>query len=274
MLILLTDKCSLSCKHCMQSASPTNNTFMSRDLFVHCLEKAKALGARVINLAGGEPTILDIATLREYLEMCFSYGFITTIETNGYFLEDAEKIDMFADLAKKYKEFYIQISSFKEYYTNVGIVRKSLLHDESAIKLWEVMGSRLSVAYENTSTIQLTALGRCSEGDMLEKAKVFNRFPSCINSFLIAKQTLMFDKPCYALENFGRFCVPMVDPKGGIHMGESIFCKKIGEITDNTDVIIKSIKEYKPCGKCANYHWHFDNPQTEKEKQVAKFLNS
>lgn len=279
MLILLTDKCNLSCKHCMHAASPEGSRFMNYDLFSLCISRAKELGSRVINIAGGEPTLLSPEELDKFLSLPLEEGFAVVLETNGFFLYNekyVEYLSVLTGLMSKYSNFWIQVSSFSEYYANHQKVKSVLMdeHNNYVKSLINIAKNRLIVSDDNTMSIQLIALGRCSEGKMLERAKTFNRFPSCINSALISKQCDLGTHACRVLEDNRRFCVPMIDPDGGLHMGESIFCKTICSIKDDIDIIRDSIQNYKPCGKCANYHWHFDNPQTNKEKQVVELLNS
>lgn len=272
MLILITDKCNLSCKHCMQNASPKNNSIMDMNLFGKTMNMAKKLGARVINIAGGEPTTVTCGMLNNFLSIPLFMGFLTTLESNGSFLEDEEKITVLENIAELYPDkFLIQITAFKEYYTNRDKVLE-LFNSDRTKRLKKLMGDRLSIADEKTSSISLIALGRSASGDMLEKAKEHNRFPSCINSALMARQINFNGHPCRVFEDNFRFCLPMVDPHGGVHLGESIFCKEICNITDGIDRILQEIQDYKPCGKCANYHLHFDNPTTDKEKKVYELI--
>lgn len=275
MLILLTNKCNLSCKHCMQKGSPENTLFMDEKVYQTTLYEAHRLGARVLNIAGGEPTILDTNVLKNYLILALSLDFIVVLETNGYFLDDEEKTKMLTEMALKYSNFYIQISAFKEYYANrEQVLDKFRQRKFAARKLQEAMKYRLSISDEGNVNLQLMALGRCEEGKMLEKAKKFDRYPSCINSALIMVQSdLSKQLPCSVLENCAKFCVPMVDPNGDMHMGESIFCKKICNIADGKDKIIEAMANYKPCGRCLNYHWHFDNPSCDKDVIVKNLLN-
>lgn len=272
MLILITDKCNLACKHCMQSASPKNKSVMDINLFGKTLNTAKKLGARVINIAGGEPTTVTCGMLQNFLEIPLFMGFLTTMETNGSFLEDEEKIRILENTAELNRSnFYIQISAFKEYYTNRDRVLE-LLESDRAKRLRELMGSRLSVADESNSKILLQAMGRSAEGEMADKAIEHNRFPSCINPALIARQMDLNGVPCEFFERHFRFCSPMVDPHGGVHLGESIFCKEVCNISDGVERIREEIQNFKPCGKCLNYHWHFDDPKTPKELQVYELI--
>lgn len=276
MLILLTNKCNLSCKHCLQKGSPNNTLFMDEKVFETTLCGAKQLGARVLNIAGGEPTILDTDVLRNYLVKALSLNnFMVVLETNGYFLDDEEKTKMLTEIALEYGNFFIQISAFREYYANREHVLDKFRQRKFVLrKLQDAMKERLVISDESNVNLQLMALGRCEEGEMLEKAKNFDRCPSCINSALVMAQSdLTKQLPCSALENCTRFCVPMVDPNGDIHMGESIFCKKICNISDGKDKIIEAMANFKPCGRCPNYHWHFDNPSCDKDIIVRNLLN-
>lgn len=271
MLILITDKCNLACKHCMHSCSPKNEKVMDDKTFEHCLEVASQLGASVINIAGGEPTMIKTGMLQNRLTLPLFKGFIVTLETNGHFLEDESQIEMLTNVAQLYPNFFIQISSFKEYYTNRDKVL-TLWETDKCKQLRQVMGERLTIVDESNSQILLSAIGRASDDNMIEKSREHNRFPSCINPALFAKQFDFAGKPCALFESYARFCSPMIDPDGGIHMGESMYCGQIGHINDHIEEICDKMQHYKPCGKCLNYKWHFECPETPKEKQVAEIL--
>lgn len=259
----------------MQKGSPENNLFMDEKVFQMTLCEAYRLGARVLNIAGGEPTIFNTDVLRNYLVKALGLDFMVVLATNGYFLDDEDKTKMLTDIALEYSNFFIQISAFKEYYANREQVLDKFRQRKFVVrKLQDVMKDRLSISDENNVNLQLMALGRCEEGEMLEKAKKFDRYPSCINSALIMAQIDLSNQlPCLALEDCARICVPMVDPNGDMHMGESIFCKKICNIADGKDKIIEAMTNFKPCGRCPNYHWHFDNPSCDKEVIVKNMLN-
>lgn len=272
MLILITDKCNLACKHCMHSCSSKNNSVMSLKLFAETLKIAGNLGASTINIAGGEPTTVSCDELQNFLAIPLFKGYSVILETNGNFLDDAKMIDMLEGMAELYPNtFFIQISAFKEYYTNRHKTM-SLLESEQLKTLRYIMGSRLSVVDESNSRIMLSVVGRSSEGEMLEEARLHNRFPSCINSALLARQKNFLGVPCGVFETYMRFCTPMVDSHGGVHLGESIFCKEVCNISDGLERIREEIQNFKPCGKCHNYHWHFDNPTTEKEREVFELI--
>lgn len=258
----------------MQKGSPRNILFMDEKVFETTICEAKRLGASVLNIAGGEPTILDSDVLRNYLVKALSLNFIVVLKTNGYFLSDRVKTAMLTGIALKYSNFFIQISAFKEYHANRERVLDKFRQRKPVVrKLQDAMKERLVIRDESNVNLQLMALGRCEEGEMLEKAKKFDRYPSCINSALIMAQSdLTKQLPCSVLENCTRFCVPMVDPKGDMHMGESIFCKKICNIADGKDKIIEAMANFKPCGRCPNYHWHFDEPSCDKDIIVRNLL--
>lgn len=271
-MILVTDKCNLACKHCMHSCSPKNSRVMGIETYVKALKMASDLGASVVNIAGGEPTTVSSGMLQNYLSIPLSRGFVTTLETNGQFLEDEEKTGLLIRMAQLYGgNFFIQISAFKEYYINRERVL-SLLGSGKGKELKDVMGGRLAVVDEGNSKILLSAVGRSAEGEMRDRAVEDNRFPSCINPALLARQFDFGGRPCAVLESYGRLCSPMVDPDGGVHMGESLFCGTVCTVDDGIGQIREAIQGYRPCGGCLNYEWHFSSPETPKERQVAEVL--
>lgn len=53
--IEITGQCLMDCVHCSSSCTPDNVTILSRDKVKELLKDAKFLGAKVIEISGGEP---------------------------------------------------------------------------------------------------------------------------------------------------------------------------------------------------------------------------
>ena len=66
--IHLTNRCNLTCNHCLFSSSPSEKETLSLSHIIPFIDEAYALGARLFVLSGGEPLVhLEILPLLEHL---------------------------------------------------------------------------------------------------------------------------------------------------------------------------------------------------------------
>ena len=266
MIINITQHCTLRCEHCMQCAGPERSEYINEEMFDKALQFAQDIHSTVINISGGEPTShpLFFTFLEKALKLdkC-----IISVLSNGTFLKDSQFVEKFSNLVKDKRNFFLQISSFKGIYDNYDHVHKPQL------KALKMFGDKVSVS-DKPSDIKMMPLGRAATGKYYEEAKKVDGHPSCTNSCLILAQMKDADKLGVGnvMERFQRFCLPIVDWKGDIRLGESIQCKIIANIEESIDEINKKLISFRPCGGCASYKWHFENPTTTFNKQVCAVL--
>lgn len=268
MIINITQHCTLRCPHCMQNAGPERKEMMSMEMFCNALEFAKNIGSRVVMISGGEPTshpeFFDF--LKLLLESDFGSGSVLVL-SNGTFLKDYAFTERFAKMISKRSSFRLQISSFKGLYANYDEVHKPNL---KALRLFGIN----AVVCDKPGDIQMRPLGRACSGKWYDEAKRVNGFPSCINSSLILAQAKNMKGIGIGvlLENYQRFCLPIVSWDGSIRLGESEQCKVVANISEPLSVINQKLFSFRPCGGCDSFKWHLQNPSTDKEREVCKIL--
>ena len=266
MIINITQHCTLRCPHCMQNAGPERNEMMSKDVFSQALRFAQSIGSRVLMISGGEPTSHPL--FFDFLAMALNSGFLTgSVLSNGTFLQDHNFVEKFANMVKNKSGFFLQISSFKGLYANYDEVHKPNL------KALRLFGDKVTLC-DNPGDIQMKPLGRACSGKCYEEAKRFNGFPSCANSALILTQfkSVKMLGIGALMEYNQRFCLPIVSWDGSIRLGESEQCKVIANISEPLPDINQKLIDFRPCGGCDSYKWHFQNPSTEQEKKVCNIL--
>ena len=266
MIINITQHCTLRCPHCMQNAGPERKEMMSKEMFILTLQFAKNICSRTVMISGGEPTshpkFFDF--LKLLVESDFSVVFVLS---NGTFLKDHAFTERFADLVSKRSGFCLQISSFKGLYANYDEVHKPNL------KALRLFGEK-AIVCDKPGDIQMKPLGRACSGKWHDEAKRVNGFPSCVNSSLILAQTKNMKGIGIGvlLENYRRFCTPIVSWDGSIRLGESEQCKVVANISEPLSVINQKLCDFRPCGGCDSFKWHLQNPSTKQEKIICKIL--
>lgn len=103
--IHLTNRCNLTCHHCLFSSSPVEKETLSLETILPLIEEAYALGTRLFVLSGGEPLVYPkIVSLLEYLFALSDTEVV--ILTNGILLE---KLFTCKDFPKKRLHFQISL---------------------------------------------------------------------------------------------------------------------------------------------------------------------
>ncbi|WP_066496402.1 radical SAM/SPASM domain-containing protein [Abyssisolibacter fermentans] len=102
LVLSLTNKCIMSCKHCFKSCSTENNTFINYDKLMDTLKylKGKAMS---IQLTGGEPMVYH--RFLDVLDYC-GENFDTTVTTTAVLI-NKNNIDCF----KKVKDIQVSVYS-------------------------------------------------------------------------------------------------------------------------------------------------------------------
>ena len=100
----------------------------------------------------------------------------------------------------------------------------------------------------------MKCLGRAKGVSRFEmKSDEYGHASSCINAMVACKQ-IKSASQWGIIEQLGLLCKPMVDFKGNVHMGESISCKRIGNVNkDEPGKIWENMKSFKPCQKCRDF---------------------
>lgn len=266
MIINITQHCTLRCPHCMQNASPERSEMMSEEVFDQALRFAKDIGSEILMISGGEPTSHPL--FLDFLKKALHSGFWSvSVASNGTFIRNHAFTEKFASIVKHDSKFYLQISSYKGLYANYNEIHKPNL------KALRMFGNKVAVC-DKLNEIKILPLGRTCSGKWYEEAKRVNGFPSCTNPSLILAQckNLKAMGVGALMESHRRFCLPIVSWDGNIRLGEAEQCRVVANIFESFEEIEQKMFDFRPCGGCDSYKWHFQNPSTEQEKKVCSVL--
>lgn len=266
MIINITQHCTLRCQHCMQNAGPERTEMIGMDTFYKAVEFAVLINSNVVSLSGGEPTSHPL--FFEFLEKLLNSRFgIINVLSNGTFIRDHEFTERFAKMVAGRHGFFLQITSIKGLYDNYDELHKPNL------KAMRMFGGKLAIC-DSIDEIKMLPLGRACQGKWYDEAKRANAFPSCTNSSLILTQLKKYQVMGIGalMECHQRFCLPIVSWDGSIRLGESEQCRIVANISEPLEDINKKLFDFRPCGGCDSYKWHFQNPSTGQEKKVCEVL--
>jgi hypothetical protein len=230
---------------------------MSQRVFYNSLALFRKLGANVILISGGEPTLHPkwAEWTREALRSAAHVGIVTNgnwLIPEPYTLAAENMIEL---LMENKGRLSVQICSDPMWYPN----------HESIIAGYKRFAERYPDVVEfitlETKVAHIVSLGRAaSNPDCLEMAKNDKTITtSCFIGALMSAQTDFKTAVC-ELEAHGRFCKPFIDFDGGIHWSESHLCPEFFKIPPHLtmddamfDQISEAAHAWRPCGKCADY---------------------
>lgn len=269
MLLIVTNKCSMGCTHCLSDCTPEGK-HITMEQFKENLDWAlHFIKNQPILISGGEPfehpQIKEILTyaVDKVNKLCYPNMGLAVI-TNGWELRKDQK------LYNWYKEFTkgttgkwiaTQITNVPKYYP-VKFTEKDLY--------WLGKLNRSFIATEEKE-IHLYPQGRALNLDEPYRTMA----PKCTNPKLIAAQLKMkalFDVNAKKLDIFsltelmskgGKFCNLRINIDGSLACGESALCPHVGTIYDTPEELFDKILNWN-CIKCAKYI----NPDEIKLKMV------
>lgn len=247
MLFLLTEYCTMGCKHCMINSTDCgkHSSFTTVKAFV---KFAKKMGTRKIGISGGEPTqhphFLKHLT---FILKAFSYDNVEiVVMSNGHFLKDKALSDNIARLQSEYP-FGIQITSIEGLY----------FEHESTIRFYELRRKDFMQIDLIKELYYLEEhLGRAKENDLSEFRTGNSRtVPNCFNLYAGARQLGSLKEVINYLDGntVFNFCKPMVDFVGNVYPSECNSCPVLGNIhRDGSGKIYRNLVSSQPCGACKN----------------------
>jgi hypothetical protein len=230
---------------------------MSQRVFYNSLALFRKLGANVLLISGGEPTLHPnwAEWTREALRSAAHVGIVTNgnwLIPEPYTLAAENMIEL---LRENKGRVSVQICSDPMWYPNhEGIIAGYKRFSERFPDVVEFITLETKVAH-------IVSLGRAaSNPDCLEMAKNDKTITtSCFIGALMSAQTDFKTAVC-ELEAHGRFCKPFIDFDGGIHWSESHLCPEFFKIPPHLtmddamfDQISEAAHAWRPCGKCADY---------------------
>jgi len=256
MLIQITNRCHMNCPHCMQDSNPRGK-HMTDETWEKVLTFCEQAQPPVVNITGGEPSehpqflemtkaLLNIKSVR-----------VLTIITNGAWIEDSKIRIGIAKLIRSNKgRVKVQVYSNEKYYRN---------HE------WTVEhGSQfrsIGCIADFDSPIFMQDLGR-ARNNCQEEVRESDHVPSCINSHLCAMQTHSLTEFFWACVQAGKFCRPLIDINGGIHMSESWLCPAVANVSEGVTEAFRKMRVSRPCKGCQLYK-NFER-RFPKEMEILK----
>ena len=231
----------MGCPHCMQESGPKGK-HMTEEIFEQVLAFCKEAQPIVVNITGGEPTehpewrhmvrcVLNLPSVK-----------VVTILTNGAWIEDnAERIKMAKLIREAKGAVKVQVYSNPKYY-----------QDHEWTVSHEQQFRSIGCTPDFNSPVFMQDLGRARK-NCQEEVGESTYVPSCINSHLLAQQAPNFPRFFAMCMSAAKFCRPLIDPDGNIHMSESWKCPAVAHVTDGAALALMKMKHSRPCGGCRLY---------------------
>ena len=241
MLIMLTNRCHMACPHCMQNSTP-HGKHMTEETFEQVLDFCKDARPLVVSITGGEPTEHPLwrAYTRAILELPTKP--LVAILTNGAWIEDNKlRIDMARLIRESKGRVKVQVYSHPKYYRD---------HEWTTDHAAQYRS--IGCLPNFTDPIFMQDLGRARKNCQEETAQS-DHVPSCINSHLIAIQAMSLPHFLSMAAQAGKYCRPLIDPDGGIHMSESWLCQTVAHVSDGIDEAFRKMLQSRPCKGCRLY---------------------
>ena len=238
---MITNRCYMDCPHCMQDAK-ADGKLMNEDVFDQVLKFCQEAQPMVVSVSGGEPTehpywaemvnqLLKIKSIR-----------ILNILTNGCWIEEEDDRFAMAKLIRENKgRVKVQVFSHPKYY-----------QDHEWTVAHEQQYRSIGCIPDFKSPIFMQDLGRARE-NCQEEVEKSDFVPSCINSHLIARQSHSLQQFFLMAIQAAKFCRPLIDPVGGIHMSESWLCPTVAHVTDGVVEAFSKMRASRPCRGCRLY---------------------
>ena len=242
MLLQITNRCRMACPHCMDNADP-NGPMMSMDTCQKAVAFAKDGGARLLIVSGGEPTehpqLFDICRLISHAHLNFS------LCTNGMFMGDPRKEWALEKVTRLGGYCGSQLYTNPKWYRLHRQTIEKYESNRAKYESWKIL-------LDTTDIRAMKDIGRAKDNrQALAEAEASPYHNSCLSACLTLAQAanpkdffnLMFMQT--------RFCTPMVDCMGKVHMSESWLCPSCGNVnTDSKEAIWLKMRQFRPCGGC------------------------
>jgi hypothetical protein len=263
MLFQITNKCLMGCPHCMDNSTPDGG-MMTRETFSKALAFAKDNGEVHILISGGEPT--EHPDLVDFCKEINNTHIRFSIASNGMWLGNF-RIEWAMEKISKMKNFV-----GGQIYTNPKWYR---LHEDTCRRYEESKGRWTGLKW-NLDTHDIRAMsdiGRARLNDRARAETYSSPFHNmCLTACMTAAQVDSLPDFFHLMLMQQRFCTPMIDYKGDIHMSESCLCPSVGcnVNTHTQEQIWGAMKLFRPCGGCTPCR-RFMEEQTPK-MQTARAL--
>ena len=242
MLIMITTRCHMGCPHCMQEAGPEGR-HMTDDTFDKVMQFSSDAQPLVVSITGGEPT--EHPSWVDYTRQLLGLKSVKVacIITNGAWIEDTKQRITMARLIREQKgRLKVQVYSNPLYY-----------QDHEWTVAHELQYRSIGCTPDFTSPIlNMQDLGR-ARLNCKDITAESDHVPSCINSHLLAIQATSMHHFLHMSALAAKFCRPLIDTDGGIHMSESWLCPTVAHVGDGTGEAFRKMRQSRPCKSCQLY---------------------
>ncbi len=241
MLIQITNRCHMGCPHCMQDSKPKGK-HMTDETFDQVMDFCIEARPLVVGVTGGEPT--EHPNWLGYAKTLFTLPSVKvlTVFTNGAWIEDDKtRIEMARLIRMGRGRIKVQVYSHPKYYAD----HEWTVHHKAQF-------NSIGCIADFDSPIFMQDLGRARKNCQPEVAES-TFVPSCINSHMIALQSRSLSHFLEIAPQVGKFCRPLIDINGGIHMSESWRCQTVAHISDGVDEAFRKMYKSRPCQGCRLY---------------------
>lgn len=254
---MITNRCHMGCPHCMQDATP-HGSHMTEETFQQVLDFCREARPLVVSVTGGEPTEHPLWAEMTRALLGVTPVALVNILTNGAWIEDGAERRKMARLIRESKgRLKVQVYSNPRYYQDHGWTVEH-----------EAQFRSIGCSPNFTDPIFMQDLGRARE-NCREETEQSDHVPSCINSHLIAVQARSLPHFLSMAAQAAKFCRPLIDPDGGIHMSESWLCQTVAHVSDGVDEAFRKMQASRPCKGCRLYR-NFEQLHKEEMKILDK----
>ncbi len=222
MLIRITNRCDMGCRHCMVDSVPDGD-HMGEETFDAALEFAQRCERGIpspIVLSGGEPT--QHPDILRYIHMVLALPGVLprqcVLISNGVFLEDwSLREEILASGVT------IQITRDRRFYPRA---------------VPEVEHPRITYVDQ---LLGITSFGRARKNGI----EATRCSPECYNLRALAQRYGFGYEALRRLRAFGKYCTPTIDADGTVRAGEASECLAIGTVRSTSRELTAGI--HKQC---------------------------
>lgn len=241
MLIQITNRCHMDCPHCMQEAGPEGR-HMTGETIDQVMDFCREAKPMVVNVTGGEPTEHpEWHSITKRL-LAVPGVMLLCILTNGAWIEDRqERLKMARLIRESRGRVKVQVYSNPKYY-----------QDHEWTVEHEQQFRSIGITPDFNSPIFMQDLGRARQ-NCQEEVRQSDHVPSCINSHLLARQSRSMRNFFERCVGAAKFCRPLIDPSGNVHMSESWLCPSVGHVSEGVEAVFRKMQASRPCGGCRLY---------------------
>ena len=225
----------------MQESSP-DGQHMTDETFQRVLSFCREAQPLVVNVTGGEPT--EHPKWLSYSQQLLTIPSVQVLSiiTNGAWIEDPKQRIAMAKFVRGAKgRVKVQVYSNPKYY-----------RDHEWTVEHEQQFRSIGCTPDFHSPLFMQDLGR-ARLNCQDEVKASRFVPSCINSHLMAVQASSLQHFFRMCISAAKFCRPLIDINGMVHMSESWRCPAVGNVADGADRVFREMRQSRPCKGCGLY---------------------